>query len=102
MNEPLETIIKRMKRSNHSETILVADFADDLVWNGEQRTEEELAQAVIDSMDEIIQTAQIIKGWAKGEPTHESPDRARCPEAQDHAGRPGVCDGTRESYPGHL
>lgn len=69
MNDCLETIIKRMKDSNHSEAILVAEFADDLLsYRESNETDDDVAQHINDSMDEIIAAAKIIKAWAKGVP----------------------------------
>lgn len=66
MNEPLETIVKRMKDSSQSECILVGDFVDDLIsYREEGETDDDLAQQIDDSMDEIIAAAKVIKAWAK-------------------------------------
>ena len=65
MNEPLETILKRMERSGHSEAMLVSQLVSDMICYADDPESDDLAQRIDDSMDEIIASAKIIKSWAK-------------------------------------
>lgn len=66
MNESLETIVKRLAESNHNESAIVGECARDLMDSREkEETDDELAQRIDDSMDELIAAAKIVKAWAK-------------------------------------
>lgn len=65
MNEPLETILKRMENSGHSEAMLISGLVSDMICYADDPESDDLAQQIDDSMDEIIAYAKIIKAWAK-------------------------------------
>lgn len=65
MNEPLETILKRMENSGHSEAMLISELVSDMIcYRDDKERDDELAQQIDDSMDEVIAAAKIIKAWA--------------------------------------
>lgn len=66
MNEPLETILKRMERSGHSEEMLISELVSEMIcYRDDKESDDDLAQQIDDSMDEVIAAAKIIKAWAK-------------------------------------
>lgn len=69
MTPSLETILKRMEQTGHSETTLVSEFVSDMICYQGDASDDELAVSIDASMDEIIAAAKIVKAWAqKGVP----------------------------------
>ena len=65
MNDALETILKRMENSGHSEAMLISELVSDMICYADDPESDDLAQQIDDSMDEVIAAAKIIKAWTK-------------------------------------